>query len=275
LRGVPGERSISYVRTLALDFDGVIADTSRETFTVSLRTWARLEPVGLLASHPLSQRDGAAPTEYPFEEDSLFRFFVEAMAMGNRAEDFGVLLAAHDRGTAIPGQTAYDAFRAELSPRWLERFHRSYYEEREALRREDPEGWVSLQRPYLHMTELLGRRGRRGRVAVLTARDRGSLLQLLEAWELDRVIPPEMIYDKETGVRKTAHLQRLCQDHGVRPEAVTFVDDKINHLVATAHLGVRGVLAGWGHNTVREHSEARRLGFPIASVETAAELLFG
>ncbi|HHQ49616.1 MAG TPA: hypothetical protein ENK19_12135 [Acidobacteria bacterium] len=158
---------------------------------------------------------------------------------------------------------------------WLERFHRLYYEERTALRRRDSEGWIALQRPYPHLRRLLLRHGVRGRVAVLTARDRASLEQLLGAWGLDRVIAPERIYDKETGVRKTAHLARLCGDLAVPPGRVTFVDDKLNHLRATAPLGVRGLLAGWGHNGPREHAEARRLGFPVVTEETAARLLFG
>jgi len=262
------------MNVLALDFDGVIADTSRETFTVSLRTWARMEPASPLASHPLARGDGA-PQDYAFQDDKAHCFFLEAMALGNRAEDFGAVLWAFDRGVPLPDQAAYDTFRATLPAGWLKRFHGLYYEERTALRRADPRGWVALQRPYPHMLEVLLRRGQRGRVAVLTARDGDSLVQLLKAWRLDRVISPEMVYDKETGVRKTAHLIRLCEDIRVVPGQVTFVDDKLNHLLNTSSLGVRGVLAAWGHNTAREHAKAERLGFPVATEETAEQLLFG
>ncbi len=258
---------------LALDFDGVIADTSRETFTVSLRTWARLQPESELAHHPLAAGNDAAPADYPFDKDPIFVLFVDTMALGNRAEDFGIVLAAHHRGVRLADQDSYDSFRDRFSPEWLERFHHAYYEERDALRRGDPMGWQALQRPYRHMVRLLRRRETPGSTAVVTARDRASLLQLLAAWGLDRVIPTQMVYDKETGLRKTAHLRRLLEDTGARPEEVTFVDDKVSHLVATAPLGVRCVLAGWGHNTRREREEARRLGLPVATVGNAAETL--
>ncbi|NOZ93294.1 MAG: HAD hydrolase-like protein [Acidobacteria bacterium] len=258
---------------LALDFDGVIADTSRETFIVSLRTWARVQPRSELAHHPLAGGNGAAAAGYPFDSDPIYVLFVETMALGNRAEDFGVVLAAHHRGVRFADQESYNSFRDRFPAAWLERFHHAYYQERDAFRQGDPRGWQALQRPYPHMVRLLRRREAQGSTAVVTARDRASLLQLLAAWGLDRVIPTQLVYDKETGLRKTAHLRRLLEDTGASPEEVTFVDDKVSHLMAAAPLGVRGVLAGWGHNTRREREEARRLGLPVATVKNASRLL--
>jgi hypothetical protein len=62
---------------------------------------------------------------------------------------------------------------------------------------------------------------------------------------------------------------------GVPFEDITFVDDKLNHLIRVAPLGVRPVLAGWGHNTEREHSQARSRGFAIATLEDAEVILLG
>ena len=58
-------------------------------------------------------------------------------------------------------------------------------------------------------------------------------------------------------------------------EEITFVDDKVNHLVTVAELGVRPVLAGWGFNTPREHELARHLGFPVANFVDAEAVLYG
>jgi hypothetical protein len=55
---------------------------------------------------------------------------------------------------------------------------------------------------------------------------------------------------------------------------ITFVDDKVNHLLRVAELGVRPVLAGWGFNTPREHGLARERGFEVADLSTADEVLF-
>ena len=61
---------------------------------------------------------------------------------------------------------------------------------------------------------------------------------------------------------------------GVEFKYITFVDDKVNHLVRVAELGVRPVLAGWGFNTDREHELAHMLGFEVADLESADEVLF-
>ena len=260
-------------RILALDFDGVISDSSREAFVVAVRTHATLDPGSIPASHPLA---GTAPVaDHDFGADGLYRAFEAAMALGNRAEDFGVTLAALARGVELADQEAYDRVRTSWSTEELETWHRRFYEERARFREEDPEAWYGLQRPYPHLRELLLQRGRCGRLAVLTAKDGHSVRLLLEAYGLLELFGEDRILDKETGVRKVRHLEVLCERAGVEPGEVTFVDDKVNHLAATAPLGVRCVLAGWGHNTPREHRLAARLGFPVATVETAGELLLG
>ena len=258
---------------LALDFDGVIVDSAREVYVVALRTYAALRPGSPLAGHPLVAAGSAAG--HDFEGDALHRRFVEAMALGNRAEDFGVTLAALEEGLELGDQEAYDRVKRRWSGPELEAFHRRFYQERARFREEEPATWYALQRPYPHLVELLRRRGEPGRLAVLTARDRASVGLLLEAFGLRELVPGDLVLDKETGVRKVEHVRELCRRTGEPPRRVTFVDDKVSHLVATASLGVRGVLAGWGHNTPREHTLAASLGFPVATVGSAGEVLFG
>jgi len=80
-----------------------------------------------------------------------------------------------------------------------------------------------------------------------------------------------------SGLRKTTGHITLDEGYmntGSCASAITFVDDKVNHLQRAAGLGVRPVLAGWGFNTVREHSLASSLGFEIAHLSTAEATLF-
>ena len=55
---------------------------------------------------------------------ALYAQFLEAMPLGNRAEDYAVLLAAIVRDAKLPDQAAYDAFRASLAPERLRAFHK-------------------------------------------------------------------------------------------------------------------------------------------------------
>ncbi len=260
---------------LALDFDGVIFDSAREAFAVAVKAYAETSPGSRLASHPLAAAGAGLPAGYRFDRDPVFRRFMELVPLGNRAEDFGVILGSIEQGLAITSQADYDATRAGREERWLRDYHELFYVHRKRFRTRSPAQWRALQDPYPELVRLLRRRADSVELAILTARDAASVNELLREHGLERLFPPERIYDKETGVSKRAHLRRLRDDLGVEPGRITFVDDKLNHLLAASREGVRAVLAGWGHNTPREHADARRLGFDVASLDTAEELLFG
>ncbi|RLE21101.1 MAG: hypothetical protein DRJ65_16785, partial [Acidobacteria bacterium] len=139
----------------------------------------------------------------------------------------------------------------------------------------DPKRWLSLHTTYPAFIEVLERHQHSTTLAVATAKDADSVRLLLTHFGIDRLFRDELILDKETGIVKTAHLKNLADRVGCELDRITFVDDKHNHLQATASLGVRGVLAGWGHNTTREHEAAREAGFAVATLETAEAVLFG
>ena len=94
-------------KVLALDFDGVIFDSIREAFTVALHTVTGRDPTSRLAEHPLIA-GRCSPDLFPFAEDPTFRAFLDIVPLGNRAEDYSVILSAIQDGTPVPDQTAYD-----------------------------------------------------------------------------------------------------------------------------------------------------------------------
>ena len=240
------------MKALVLDFDGVIADSGPEAFRVALRTYTELCPTSPLASE--------APS-------GLYGAFVELMPLGNRAEDFGVALRALDAGDPPADQAAYDAFYAAQPDAWRRDFHRRFYEVRAELARTDPASWRALLPPYPRLVETLRRRAGDAAYAIATAKDRASVGLLLEGYRLRDLFRPELVLDKETGVHKTAHLERVRAILGLPFEELTFIDDKVNHLDAVSRLGVRCVLAAWGYNGPREHELARAHGHLVCRLE--------
>ena len=263
------------MKVLALDFDGVIFDSSREAFTVALRTYASIEPTARLAGHRLVRETSGRLEAFGFDEDAVYRRFMDLVPLGNRAEDFGVCLEVIESDGQVTNQEQYDRAFAEHAPEWLSHFHESFYRQRRRLRTNDPSTWRSLQRPYTSFTSLLERQAGRVPLAIVTARDETSVHDLLAAYGYAALFKNGRIYDKDLGASKSAHLERLSRDLSVPLRQITFVDDKLNHLRSVEALGVRGVLAGWGHNTPREHREAERAAFPVANLANAEELLFG
>ena len=245
------------MKALVLDFDGVISDSAGEALAVGLRTYLELEPASSLRSA---------------ERETLLQAFVEAMPLGNRAEDFGTVLAALEERQALPDQAAYDRFRDARDPAWLAEYHRRFYEVRHRLQREDLAGWRALSRPYRPLLQLLRRRAGSVAYAIATAKDRSSVDTLLADYGAADLFPGEWILDKQQGVHKTSHLRRLRELLEVEFSEMTFVDDKVNHLDAVAGLGVRCALAAWGYNGPREHRLAAERGYLVLTLNQADQL---
>lgn len=247
---------------LALDFDGVICDSAEEVLQTALETWSALNSDATLAA----KVTGFSETRSAFQR---------LVPLGNRAEDFGVALHILHSGLDVHTQRDYDRIRVRLGTEWLDRFQYEFYKTRNRLRTDDPERWLGLHRTYPAFIDVLERNQQHTTLAIATAKDGESVRLLLRQFGIDPLFRDDLILDKETGVAKTAHLQTLADHVGCEPAQITFVDDKLNHLEATAPLGVRGILAAWGHNTPREHDAAREAGFPVATLETTEALLFG
>jgi phosphoglycolate phosphatase-like HAD superfamily hydrolase len=263
-------RELADGRAVIWDFDGVIGDSSREAFVTSTRIWRRAQPCSRLVGDVRWAVADSLPRPEQVGLHPLYQAFMGLMPLGNRAEDFGVALAAIDRGLELPDQAAYDAFRASLGESWLAEFHRLFYQERSLLRAQDPAGWRGLQRPYRPVVEALRRNASRVAVAIATAKDRDSVLALLDDYGLSGVFREDLIADKETGLSKQAHLRALRLRLGLPWSALVFVDDKVNHLDDVSTLGVRGILAAWGYNGKREHDLARARGHTVLSLADLA-----
>lgn len=262
------------MRVLAFDFDGVLCDSSREVFVVAVDTFSVLEPRAELLGVLGPLREEALAGGDRFRNHEAYRRFSDLLPLGNRAEDFGVALRAIEASQAISDQAGYDAFYAELPAAWRDLFHRGFYEARTRLREADPDRWLALHLPYPELVGALERH--RGGVlpSVATAKDSRSVRLLLAELGLTGVFETRLLLDKETGIEKTVHLRELQRRTGVDFDDITFVDDKLNHLIKVEPLGVRCVLAGWGFNTDRERVAARRLGFEVAQLDDLDRTVF-
>ncbi len=267
-----GDRAtIAPVQLLALDFDGVISDSAPESFLVALRTYGELRPESRLAG-----LCDIAPERAPGSTGTeLYARFLELMPLGNRAEDFGVALAALDDGHDVHDQATYDRVRDDYGAEFRERFHRRFYEVRAELRERDPKRWAALLEPYPAFLEILRRRAGEVVLAIATAKDRESVDLLLRAYGVASMFPDELIVDKEAGDSKREHLARLREQMSIPFGEITFVDDKVNHLEAVASLGVRCALAGWGYNGPRERALARQSGHLVCTLEDVEHHVFG
>ncbi|MEE2677285.1 MAG: HAD family hydrolase [Myxococcota bacterium] len=263
------------MKLLALDFDGVISDSAPEAFVVALRTFCALHPeTALFGAAERLLRGDASPFPDAVVAHPLYAPFLESMPLGNRAEDYAVVLMAIESGTVLEDQRAYDLYKAARDPAGLRTFHRRFYAMRTAMADADPAAWQRLMGAYPGVPEWLRRRAGDAVLAIATAKDRGSVGRLLRIYGIEDLFPEDRVLDKDTGVSKCAHLEHLQGRFGFEMRDMTFVDDKVSHLEAVQRLGVRCALAGWGYNGSRESERARELGCLVLALDDADALLF-
>ncbi len=255
---------------LALDFDGVICDSAGESFLVASTAFVRLAPEASICAH--LPRVEAGSLVSPDPGDPIFERFLEHMPLGNRAEDYAVVLRAIDQKRPLDDQITYDRFKARLDPQWLNAFHETYYGVRRTFQTLDPNGWLKLSKPFPGIGRLLRELSATTCLAIATARDRESVDRILEANDLQTLFDPDLIIDKEAGVSKHAHVVTLHERSKVPFSSILFVDDKVNHLDAVAPSGVRCGLAAWGYNGLRERTLAMERGYAVFDMEGLASV---
>lgn len=200
------------------------------------------------------------------QDAALWQRFVELLPLGNRADDYGASLLAIASGTALSGQAHYDRFRSGLDAAALRAFRKRLYQLRAAWERKDPAGWRALLPAYPGICELLRRRAGEVHLAIATAKDRRAVRQLLHTYGIADLFPENCVLDKESGASKRAHIAQIAERLACPPAHITFVDDKVSHLLDVSGLGARCLLAAWGYNGPREWRIAEAAGFPVCQL---------
>lgn len=256
---------------LVFDFDGVMANSIHESFVTALNThWRLLGGRGLPLDGPIEPPQAIFDFERAHED--LFRGFREVMPLGNRAEDYLVMLRSLvDAQGPIHSQEAFEARKRDMDAAMLHRFHDAFYAARRKLQDDDPETWMALVPPFEPVVEAVGGLSERFILGIATAKDRASVHLQLEHYGLLPLFE-DRVLDKDFARKKRQHLTAFHERFGVPFERMHFIDDKVSHLLDVAELGVHGYLALWGFNGQRERAIARQNGFHLLELADLKDL---
>ncbi|RKY23001.1 MAG: hypothetical protein DRP79_09865, partial [Planctomycetota bacterium] len=114
----------------------------------------------------------------------------------------------------------------------------------------------------------------RSKLAVATSKDARTVSEILQSYGLIELFEPGTILDKSAGISKRAHLEALRNFFDCTWSEMTFVDDKVSHLIDCADLGARLYLAAWGYNRTQERELARKRGIPVLKLQDFPSLPF-
>ena len=250
---------------LALDFDGVISDSLLEAYLLTWRIAGRFEELLKPAGITLPGIESIQQfREYNFDHWQAFSAIVP---FGNRAEDYLVIQKAVRLGLSFSSQEDFNAFKSAFDKSTLDGFHERFYEERYRLASEHRQSWLALNETYPGVKAALRLLAGRFELAVATSKDRETVLSLLTDWELSDLFGEERVLDKRAGESKRVHLSFLRESFGCEFSRITFIDDKVTHLLDCSGLGVHLLMAGWGYNGPYERDLAGRNGIGVLELE--------
>jgi len=250
---------------LALDFDGVLCDSLLESYLITWRLAGGFDP-------GLAPDEGPLPTMeniHDFRRQNLEHWssFEALVPFCNRAEDYLLAHRAVCEKRGIETREQFIDFAGNQSRDELDRFHEAFYAERYRLAGQDRKRWLSLNSAYPSVAGTLSVLAEKFTLAVATSKDRESVRLLLQSWGLDGLFQPQAVLDKSAGASKRAHLNVLREMYGCSFGRITFIDDKVAHLIDCLQLGIRAYLAAWGYNGAAEHEQARRHSIPILELD--------
>ncbi|MGD9939564.1 MAG: HAD family hydrolase [Clostridia bacterium] len=233
-------------RLVFLDFDGVICDSLPECYEVSLEAYYQLylklaEPPTSAGGSWSAAGSGSTASGSAFNTRSGEALFRRLRPYIRRGGDYLFIQMAIHQGIAMESQADFDALVAahhELD----DPFHELFYVARNALFRNDPARWYSLNPLYPGIKEYLQRHSLDRNYLILSTKEAGFIAEILRhhgiAWDKDRIY----CSGKE---RKLAFIDRVMDELG-GSEGI-FIDDQIDHFKGSCRHPVRCLLADWGY----------------------------
>ncbi|MFH1849505.1 MAG: hypothetical protein ABH879_04935 [archaeon] len=246
---------------LALDFDGVIGDSTDDAFVGAFNTYLHFFPqTALLSRIPV--------TEHNFElikrrQGELIRRFCGLRCYGGRtAEELIVIFRIIDERKQIRGQEDFDAYLRLILPEELDKYSTEYFQQRYMVMRKSPDFYNGLTRPYKivpDVAELM----RGHHVIVVTNKDGKTADFWLNRFGLK--FGKGAIFDKSYSQDKVRKLGFVSERLEVEMEDILFVDDQVSQLIDVQKTGARCFLATWGYNTKSQQRIATDNGITLLS----------
>ena len=255
------------MKVLALDFDGVIADSQLECLFVGFNTYLDFNRNTRLFDGRkftfenfdfIAQKHRKAAEQYK----ALRPYVIDAFC-------YYVIAYAIDNNIAIKNQNEYNNLRKQLAEGIYAKFVEQFYSERKRLIDSDINEWLALVKPYEKIIPAIKMLSNNFYLAISTNNRKFTI----DAFSRKHGINPKIVIDSSFGSDKKLHIENIKNSLGANFNDIHFVDDQIRNLINLLPLGVHCYLATWGYNTKKQHEEARRLGAVLLSQDNFYNIL--
>ncbi|HLG23799.1 MAG TPA: HAD family hydrolase [Candidatus Nanoarchaeia archaeon] len=246
------------MKTLVLDFDGVIVDSMNEGLFTSFNTYIEINPnTKLFGNKKFSFNDFKKKIKDHKTEYDKFRAY---RAYLKNAIDYYYQLNLIESNTKIKNYGGFKIQAAKIGVNKKE-FIERFYKNRKGYIANDFENWVKLTPIFNHMKRLF--ENKKIQLYISTSNRSETVQRTLGHYGIK--FNPESIMDNTFSLDKNDHFRNLMKKNNVNSKDIFFVDDQVDHLINAKKLGINIGLASWGYNNKEQKKEAKKIGAVMLS----------
>ena len=242
---------------LALDFDGVIADSIKECFVVAHNAFVEFSGDGLRVDF-FDDLD-----EEKVAKMRHIRNFIRS------GEDYVYINLAIEKNAIVQNQKDFDSFTEQYKD-LRATFFDEFYRERETFSQEKPRLWAELNPLYPGIRPFLATYKQAERLFIISTKKAEFVDKTLTANDIH--FDTDRIFYATAQRSKRTIIEELLDQHRIRPDQFHFIDDQIDTLLTVAETGVSCYLALWGYNNEGQIETARKRGIPILELQDFLEI---
>ena len=246
------------MKILALDFDGVIADSQMECLFVGFNAYLKMHKGTKLFGgkkftfdnfNGLMKKHSKIADKYK----KLRPYVIDAFC-------YYAISYIIEKNIKIINQSQYNKVRKKLMGKYG-KYVKYFYNERYSLQGKNYKKWLELEISFKKIINGIKRLENQYKITIATNNNRKSISGFLEKYKIN----PAVIADSNISIDKEKQLWHIKNELRANFNEIYFVDDNVANFFPLLKLKVNCYLATWGYNTKKQHEEAKRLGAVLLS----------
>ena len=222
---------------LALDFDGVIADSIGECLVIGYNTYVKYTQAGQSICS-LEELD-----DIRIAESKRLRNFIRS------GEDYVYINLAIDNKARIDNQQEYDSF-VKKNLNLKDTFYDLFYREREFFSSTKEDLWIKLNPLYKGIKQFLLEYPSKEKLFIITTKKIKYALKILSGNSI--YLKEENCFCASGRDTKLKIINKLLAINNISSDNFYYIDDQVDTLIEVKESGVHCLLAEWGYTTPQQ-----------------------
>ena len=239
---------------LALDFDGVVADSQYEALYTSFHAYINLtKKTRLFGGEEFACKDMRI-IKKKYKKD--VKEYVRLRPYVIKATDYYVILRAMDGHLKVKGSSDFKKLvkKYEIESR---EFNSEFYRLRNKFQTRMLVDWCKLTLPYKKIVNHC-KKIKNLMVIFVTNNESLTLIETLNEFGIN--VKKDRIFDWKFGTNKKEKIKAVAIKYKIPLNDIYFVDDQIESLIKVKEIGVNCYLALWGYNNKEQRELAKKEG---------------